>query len=103
MNELNFIKWKGLITKSINDWVVWAWFECSVILYEKLHKYIDKALTLSIEYNWTTIELDCNICTDNSTYLQFVKDHGVVKLDIIMKDILLSWFIIAGNIKLIIN
>ena len=103
MNELTFIKWKGLITKSINDLVIWAWFECSVQLYEQLHKCIDKALTLSIEYNWTTIELNCNICRDTKTYLQFVEDHWIVRLDIIMKDILLSWFILKWNIKLIIN
>ncbi len=100
--EIDFIKWKWLITKSITDLVIGAWFEIPIWLYETLHKYISQVLILKIELDWQSIELNCNICRDTKTYLQFVEDHWIVRLDIIMKDILLSWFILQWNIKLII-
>lgn len=102
MNELIFIKGKGLITKSIDDFVVWGYFECSVPLYEQLHKQLNKVLTLQVELEWNMIELSCNINTDTKWYLQFIEDHWVVKLDIQIPDILLSGYILKGNIKLIL-
>lgn len=102
-NELKFVKWKWLITKDIDDLVIWAWFECSIQLYEQLHKLIDKVLTMQVELDWNTIELKCSICRDTKSYLQFVDDHWLVRLDVIVQDILLSWYIIKWNITLITN
>ena len=101
--EIDFIKWKWLITKSINDLVIWAWFEIPVWLYETLHKYINQVLILKIELDWESIELNCNVCRDTKTYLQFVDDHWIVRLDIIFPNILLAWYILKWKIKLIIN
>ena len=101
--EISFIKWKWLITKSINDLVIWAWFEIPVLLYETLHKYINHVLILKIELDWQSIELNCNVCRDTKTYLQFVDDHWIVRLDIIFPNILLAWYILKWKIKLIIN
>ena len=100
-NELKFVKWKWLITKDIDDLVIWAWFECSIQLYEQLHKLIDKVLTMQVELDWNTIELKCSICRDTKSYLQFVDDHWLTKLDLIMPDILLAGYILKWNITLI--
>ena len=100
-NELTFVKWKWLITKDIDDLVIWAWFECSVQLYEQLHKLIDKVLTMQVELDWNTIELKCSICRDTKSYLQFVDDHWLTKLDLIVPDILLAGYILKWNIKLL--
>lgn len=102
-NELTFVKWKWLITKDIDDLVIWAWFECSIQLYEQLHKLIDKVLTMQVELDWNTIELKCSICRDTKSYLQFVDDHWLTKLDLIVPDILLAGYILKWNIKLLTN
>lgn len=100
MNDLIFVKWKCLITKSVDDSVITAWFECTVPMYEQLHRVINKPLELSIELNWESIELKCNINTDTKNYLWFIDDHWIVKLDIVLPDILLTWYILKWNIKL---
>ena len=100
MYPINFIKWKWLITKSIDDLVVWWWFELSLDLYEKIHKYVNKPLKLIAQYDWITEEFDCSICLDTKNHLQFVVDHWIVKLDIIIKNPLLIWYIIKSNIFL---
>ena len=99
-SKIEFIKWKNLLTKSINDLVVGWWFECDIKLYEQLHKQVGAVLKLHMEYNWAIEIVDCMICTDTKTYLQFVDDHWIVRLDIIIKDILLSWFIIKADLYL---
>ena len=102
-HEITFVKWKWLITKSIDDLVVWWWFECSVQLYEILHKQIWKIMKLSMEYQWQKVEVDCTLCTDTKTYLQFVDDHWFFRLDIIIKDLLLSWYLLKSKLTLIVN
>lgn len=103
MNDLIFVKWKGLITKNIEDLVVWWWFETSRQLYYELCNSINKVLTMQVELEWNTIELKCSINTDTKSYLQFIEDHWLVKLDIILPDILLLCYIIKWNINLIIK
>ena len=103
MNELIFVKWKWLITKSIDDLVVWGYFECTKELYYQLINCINKVMVMQITLEDNTIELNCNINTDTKSYLQFIEDHGLVKLDIILPHILLSGYILKWEIKLIIN
>ena len=103
MNELIFVKWKWLITKSIDDLVVWGYFECSKDLYYQLTNSINKVMIMKITLWENSIELNCNINTDTKSYLQFIEDHWLVKLDIILPDILLSGYILKWEIKLIIN
>ena len=47
-------------------------------------------MVMQITLEDNTIELNCNINTDTKSYLQFIEDHGLVKLDIILPDILLQ-------------
>lgn len=101
--DITFVKWKWLITKSIDDDVITGWFECWIDLYEKLHKALNKPLKLNIELDWLITELDCNICTDTRNYLSFVEDHWLVKLDIIIFNIWLIWLILKWNLKLKID
>jgi hypothetical protein len=96
--EIRFVKWKGLITKSIDDCIVWWHFEISTKLYEMIHKYVEKNLEIEIELNWNSILLDASINTDTKNYLSYQWDHWLVKLDILIKDILLAWYILKGNI-----
>jgi hypothetical protein len=103
MYEINFIKWKWLITKSIDELIVWAWFEVSIQLYELLLKQVDKVMTLYIESDWKEIQFDTYICTDTWTYLVFKWDHAIVRLDIVLPSILLSSYILKWNIKLWLN
>lgn len=98
MENLNFVKWKWLITKSIDNLVIWAWFECSIETYYILCKSINKVMTLSIELDSNIIELNCSINTDTNNYLSFQWTHWLVKLDIIFPDVLLSGYILKWNI-----
>lgn len=98
--QIKFIKWKNLLTKSINDLVVTAFFEISKDMYEKVHNYINKNLVLEIEYNWISKDFSCSICTDTKGYINWADDHWVLKLDIILEDILLCGFILKWNIFL---
>lgn len=103
MNQLKFVKGKWLITKSVDDLVVWGYFECSKELYYKLMDNINKVMTMKITLDNNSIELNCSINTDTKSYLQFIEDHWLVKLDIIVPDILLSGYIIKWDINLFIN
>ena len=99
---MQFIKWKGIITKSIDDLVISAYFEVSSEIYYRLCKSINKVLYLDIELNWNVCRFNANINTEPKNYLMFVEDHWVVKLDILIEDILLIWYIIKWNITLTI-
>lgn len=98
--EIKFIKGKHLWTKSIDDLVVTWFFEISKDMYEKAHKCVNKVLTLDVEYNWLVNQFNCTICTDTRGYLTWADTHWVLKLDIVISDILLVWFILKWNIFL---
>lgn len=100
MHEINFIKGKGLITKNIENSCVWWYFEIPVSLYEKIHNYLNKPLTLSVSLNWITNEFNCNIDNDTTWYISFIEDHWVLKLNIVVPDILLAGTIIKWILKL---
>ena len=105
MYELAFVKGKWLITKDIDLLRLSAWFECSMQLYKILHELVDKILILKVELDWNAIELKCFIGRDLkwNTCISFINDHWLFKLDIMIHDILLSWYIIKWNITLITN
>jgi len=98
--EIQFIKWKNLSTKSIDDLVVSAFFEINTAMYEIIHKHINKVLLLEIELKWNKIELNCNINTDTKWYISYSDDHWVLRLDIVLPDELLVWYILKWNIFL---
>lgn len=98
--DIWFIKWKNLITKSVDDLILTWWFECSIDLYQKLHTLINQPLVLIIESEWLTQEFNCNINTETKNYIWFVEDHWVFKLDILFPDILLTWFLFKWKLSL---
>lgn len=100
MNKIKFVKWKWITTKSIEDLVVTCYFECSKELYFKLCSNKDSIMNIELTYEWTTINLDCNLCTDTKWYLQFVEDHWLIKLDIYITNPLLIWYILCSDIIL---
>lgn len=100
MTEINFIKGKWLITKNIEDLTVWGYFEIPVSLYEKIHKYINKPMNLVVEMWWVVNTFTCNVDTDTTWYLNFIEDHWVLKLSIIVPDIVLAGVILKGTLKL---
>lgn len=102
--EIEFIKWKNLITKSVDDLTLTGWFSCWIDLYSKLHLQLNKALTIKLEAdNWESIELKCNINTETKNYIWFVEDHWVFKLDILFPDILLSGYLFTSKLKINID
>lgn len=103
MYEIIFVKWKWLITKSINDCVIGWWFECWLDLYQRLHTVINKPLILRCEYDWLEQDFNCNISLETKNHISFVIDHWLVKLDIQVPDILITWCILKWNLKLIID
>jgi len=105
MNELNFIKGKWIITKSVDDFTISAYFETSVRLYEVLHKYLNDILQLQITV-WTEVyTYNCKIDTSVKNYIIFAEDHWVLRLDIILwndTNVMLMWIIVLWELKLLL-
>lgn len=101
MYNIWFIKWKNLITKSVDDLILTWWFECGIDLYQVLHTLINKPLVLILESDdWLVQELNCNINTETKNYIWFVEDHWVFKLDVLFPDILLTGFLFKCKLYL---
>lgn len=106
MNKINFIKWKGLVTKSIDDYVVSAYFEISIPLYEQIHKHINEVLKLEVTIWDHVVTYDCNIDTSVKNYITHCWDHAMIRLDIHLKsldNIILCWSLIVWDLTLLIN
>jgi hypothetical protein len=99
--DIVFIKWKNLITKSVDDLVLTWWFECWIDLYNQLHLQLNKPLKLIMQTDdWLVQEFNANINTDTKNYIWFVEDHWVFKLDILFPDILLTGFLFKAKLFL---
>lgn len=106
MNKINFIKWKWLITKSIDDYVVTAYFEISIPLYEVIHKHIWEVLTLEVSLWDTKYNFNCYIDTSVKTYLTHCWDHAMLRLDIHLwnlASLMMVWVIITWELNLLFN
>lgn len=105
MYPIKFIKGKWIVTKSIDDFVITAYFEISTELYEKIHNYLDKVLQLNVKIWSESYSYDCNIDTSVRNYLTHCIDHAMIRLDIHMKnltDVILVWNIIIWDLFLIV-
>lgn len=101
MEEINFIKWKAIGTKSIQDWIVTCYFEVSVSLYKKLDAYHDSVLTLLFKHpSLQDIELNATFNKDGNNWLSFQGDHGMIKLDINLEDKFFVGYILTSNVFL---
>lgn len=100
MEQIEFAQWKWIGTKDVRDQSITASFNVPENLYNIIHKYNNKVLELHVELDWNTIQLDCSLSTTWSP-ISWTKDHWwLIKLDIIVKDLLLLWYIIKWTIHL---
>ena len=98
--EIEFIKWKWIVTKDIDEWLISISCQIPIKMYEKLHNYIWKTLTLEVTHNDSVNEYITYIDEDVSTPIWFSNWHWVVKLKVIVKNRLLLWTVITGTLKL---
>jgi hypothetical protein len=101
--EIQYIKWKNLSTKNINDKCISWFFECSVDTWYKIQKQFNSILKLELEWNWIINQFDCTICQEMKKPISFNKDSAMVKLDIFLPNLSLLWTIFESTLYLIID
>ncbi len=100
--KIEFISWKGISTKSIDDRVITAHFTVPPDFIAK--DFINKPLVLTIfaKDQEVNMEVDASMCTDPGTsyYYNPTHDTYAIKLDISLPDLLLMWFIFTSHLDL---
>lgn len=95
--EVQFVKWKNVSTK--NEWVITIWIETNEQLFEILRHSYWKVFHINIEYNWEKFkEFPCNINEDGANSTMWVKDHWLIKIDIIWWDVIPVLMLTGGNL-----
>ncbi len=100
MNEVKFIKWKNVWTKT--DDIVTIWVETNERTFDILKKSYEKIIDINISYLDFKFDLKCTI-NDSSSSTSWNKDHWVCKLDILNWDIIPTVVFNKGKIVLTFN
>lgn len=98
--EIELATWKWISTKDIKDRSVTIHFNVPNTLYDIIRRYDNKVLQLQIQEWEVNFELNCSLSTTGSP-ISWHKDHwGLIKLDVILDDVMLIWYLLKWKIFL---
>jgi len=98
--NIEFVKGKSLITKNIDDKIVWWFFSISPQDSREMADNLTKPLEITMKDGKEIMKFDAVVDRDTNNYLQVMESNSIVKLAIVLPSLKIAGLLLVWQLTL---